>query len=317
MSLARVCYPLRRHAAFLIGLGVALLVSSTVSAVEVGWRPDPRGGIEYIIQLAPQELQGWEGDSVLASSDVPAGLPPIRSYRIVVGTEPLPRETPAPSVDTPPAGTDPPLSGGTAKKTANSANSPPLGFPAVEPAVAVYPSESGPLAPSATWPSNPSDSSPASEFATPQFTPPPQERQFAGEQNTAQRVVHDEINTDSAEVTVNENAVRNSANIRNQPDYPAQGGSPGTAKFNPPGVRKPTPDAAQTPPENGPQDSATGKGWLLSLLAVTTAMGFAGAVFAVWIAWDYRSRYRRLINSEGVDGRDREAAPEYQTVQPD
>lgn len=71
-----------------------LLIAATGIGVDVGWRATSDGRIEYIIQVTPEELQDLDLGDVIAASDVPAGLPPIASYRIVVGRSVLPRELP-------------------------------------------------------------------------------------------------------------------------------------------------------------------------------------------------------------------------------
>lgn len=60
---------------------------------QVGWRPLPEGGIEYIIQINPELLALLQqGDAFC--SDVPPELHDVRSYRIVCGSAPVPREYP-------------------------------------------------------------------------------------------------------------------------------------------------------------------------------------------------------------------------------
>ncbi|NMC19242.1 MAG: hypothetical protein GYA33_02380, partial [Thermogutta sp.] len=70
-------------------LGVACL------GVEVGWRPLPNGGTEYVIRVSPEELADLELGDIIAASDVPPGLPPIKSYRIEVGRGPVERLVPS------------------------------------------------------------------------------------------------------------------------------------------------------------------------------------------------------------------------------
>jgi hypothetical protein len=74
--------------------GASLLVL-LCCGVDVGWQPSTDGGMEYIIQISPEELQNLRPGDILAASDVPPNLPPIRTYRIVVGSGPLPRRLPA------------------------------------------------------------------------------------------------------------------------------------------------------------------------------------------------------------------------------
>ena len=73
--------------------GTVLLVAAVAVGIDVGWQPLPGGGVEYIIQIEPQMLESFE-PGLLAASDVPPHLGQIRSYRIIVGTDDLPREDP-------------------------------------------------------------------------------------------------------------------------------------------------------------------------------------------------------------------------------
>jgi len=81
--------------------------------LDVGWRALPGGGVEYIIQIAPHELEVFKQDKSI-EGDIPAQLRDIRSYRIVVGNEVLPRQDPpkaaaaAPASPTSPAWSWPP-----------------------------------------------------------------------------------------------------------------------------------------------------------------------------------------------------------------
>jgi hypothetical protein len=71
-----------------------LLCLATVAVgVDVGWQRMPNGGMEYIIQLDPQSLESLR-DGQPIQSDLHPKAGEVRSYRIVVGKNPLPRETP-------------------------------------------------------------------------------------------------------------------------------------------------------------------------------------------------------------------------------
>jgi hypothetical protein len=67
--------------------------------LDVGWRPLPGGGVEYIIQIAPHELEVFKQEKSI-EGDIPAHLRDIRSYRIVVGNDVLPRQDPPKSSPT-------------------------------------------------------------------------------------------------------------------------------------------------------------------------------------------------------------------------
>lgn len=66
-------------------------VAALMVGIDVGWQPLPDGGLEYIIQIEPQTV-----DSLIAGEEFFSDLPPevrdVRSYRIKVGTEKLPRK---------------------------------------------------------------------------------------------------------------------------------------------------------------------------------------------------------------------------------
>jgi len=92
-----------------MSMGTVLLgVTWGLVGLDVGWRALPAGGVEYIIQIAPYELEVFKQDKSI-EGDIPSQLRDIRSYRIVVGTDILPREDPpkaastaAPSLAVPP-----------------------------------------------------------------------------------------------------------------------------------------------------------------------------------------------------------------------
>jgi len=69
-------------------------VSLCLLGVDVGWRPIETGGVEYIIQIDPQELNLIRREG--AESSVPVDVKDIRRHRIVIGTDKLPRIAPPP-----------------------------------------------------------------------------------------------------------------------------------------------------------------------------------------------------------------------------
>ena len=68
-----------------------LCLATVAFGVDWGCRPLPEGGIEYIIQIEPDMLPKLAKGEPLFS-DIPPNLRDVRSYRIIVGTEELPRE---------------------------------------------------------------------------------------------------------------------------------------------------------------------------------------------------------------------------------
>ncbi len=68
-----------------------LCLAMTTLGVDVGWRPLPDGGMEYIIQIEPHMIDLLvKGEDILG--DFPPNLMGVPSYRITVGTDELPRE---------------------------------------------------------------------------------------------------------------------------------------------------------------------------------------------------------------------------------
>lgn len=86
---------------------VLVLVCSAALGIEVGWRPLPDGGLEYLVQIEPELLETLREGQVL-QSDVPPQLRDIRRWRISVGRGRLPRQEIAPAAaEAPPDLTDP------------------------------------------------------------------------------------------------------------------------------------------------------------------------------------------------------------------
>jgi len=88
----------------LVGLAVALF------GIDAGWQPLPEGGSEYIIQIEPHMLERLrEGEAI--QSDILPEARGVRSFRVIVGTDELPREKiPVPSKHEKPVTTPPELS---------------------------------------------------------------------------------------------------------------------------------------------------------------------------------------------------------------
>ena len=80
--------------------GITLLLVAAIG-VDVGWKPAENGELEYIIQIAPEQLQ-----SLKTGDEIEVGVRPmlrsVRRYRIVVGTDPLPRQRARPALENAP-----------------------------------------------------------------------------------------------------------------------------------------------------------------------------------------------------------------------
>ena len=80
--------------------GISLLIA-VVIGVDVGWQPTEEGDLEYIIQISPEQVR-----SLRAGDEIEVGVRPmlrsVRRYRIIVGNQPLPRQTARPATGAPP-----------------------------------------------------------------------------------------------------------------------------------------------------------------------------------------------------------------------
>ena len=74
--------------------GITLLLVAAIG-VDVGWKPVENGELEYIIQIAPDQLRSLKSGDAIEVGVRPM-LRPVRRYRIVVGTDPLPRQSARP-----------------------------------------------------------------------------------------------------------------------------------------------------------------------------------------------------------------------------
>jgi hypothetical protein len=123
---------------------VLLGVTWGVLGLNAGWRPLPGGGVEYIIQIAPHEMEVFKQDRVILS-EVPPQVKDIRSYRIQIGNELLPRQDPPQTPSTPasPTAMPGPAKGLPAKRTAPAYNP----FSALTSLAERYPFSQGSAAP--------------------------------------------------------------------------------------------------------------------------------------------------------------------------
>ena len=70
-----------------------ICIAAATMGFDYGWQRLPEGGMQYIIQLDPQTLELLRAGEPI-QSDIPPSAGDIRSYRIVVGTQKLPRDIP-------------------------------------------------------------------------------------------------------------------------------------------------------------------------------------------------------------------------------
>jgi hypothetical protein len=76
-----------------------LLLAAAGVGVDFGWQPIAGGGVEYIIQIEPELLESLASGRADIVSEIPPFLRGVRSYRITVGTGPLPHHGEPPPVE--------------------------------------------------------------------------------------------------------------------------------------------------------------------------------------------------------------------------
>jgi hypothetical protein len=150
----------------------ALLSLATVAVgIGAGWQRLPDGGMEYIIQIEPQMLPMLEGGEEFFS-DIPPDVRDIRSYRIKVGTGPLPKDTPP----------EPPAEPARESPTANEVRWPPAGPGQLPPGQTAAEARPGPF--ESASPQVPSAQGPASGTPAPEaprkLNPPDDSHELAG-----------------------------------------------------------------------------------------------------------------------------------------
>lgn len=80
--------------------GPMLLLAAASVGIDFGWQPIAGGGVEYIIQIEPELLESLASGRADIVSEIPPFLQGVRSYRITVGTGPLPHHgEPPPMAD--------------------------------------------------------------------------------------------------------------------------------------------------------------------------------------------------------------------------
>jgi hypothetical protein len=72
---------------------LALYITAAMLGSDVGWERLQGGGMEYIIQLNPQEIDVIRSGEAIRS-DIHRDAGEVRSYRIQMGTARLPRDIP-------------------------------------------------------------------------------------------------------------------------------------------------------------------------------------------------------------------------------
>lgn len=240
-------------------VSISLLIA--LLGVDVGWRPLSDDTIEYIIQLAPEELEGLSAGDLLAASDVPPDLPPIRAYRIIVGRQALPREVPRPKTAT------------TASSSGEKVSTPRRDSP--EPGQPDNPevSQSSNLA----WPAQSAAASLSEKTRprSPSAGPSPDSDQQSGNRSLS-----------SGPVVVSQQTEAASVEKKNLEGAAAILGASS--------VHKAPPVATTETRAPVPETVLWKRG--VAILSTTTAFSTAGLALAVWAVLDYRSKYLKLLN---------------------
>jgi hypothetical protein len=235
-----------------------LCLAMVTLGVEVGWRPLPDGGFEYIIQIEPQML-GLLARGEEIFSDIPPTVRDVRSYRITVGTGQVLREG---RMEPEPADRSLPGQPGDGDPVASPLSTPPLEEPSVAPAFPglryTHPAPTPPPEKAADDPPGPSEASvsPAPLWEPPLTLPPSADTQPLSESAEKPAYFVDQEKEEGA------------------PSAPEPGnqGEP----------------AAAAPESDKPSPPFT--------LALAGFLGaFGGMLYTGWLAWDYRRRYRALL----------------------
>ena len=236
-----------------------LCLAMVTLGIEGGWRPLPDGGFEYTIQIEPHMLDELARGEALFS-DVPPKVRDVRSYRIIVGTGKLPQEggiEPALG-DRPPAGESVDGAGVTPPLA-----TPPLEDPGGAPAFPGAISEPAP---------------------TPDPQQPPDDPPGPSAPGVSASVPWDRPRTLPAPTD-------------SQP-LPEFDGIPAHFVDQQGNAARPRSDDPQEEAEATPSADAeeTGKPPAPFTLVLAGFLGsFGGMLYTGWLAWEYRRRYRTLL----------------------
>ena len=74
--------------------GVPVLLMIAAMGITYGWQPDDSGGVEYVIQIPPDQLHELERIGEISIAIDPAVQGHVSRVIIKVGNSPLPRITP-------------------------------------------------------------------------------------------------------------------------------------------------------------------------------------------------------------------------------
>jgi hypothetical protein len=281
--------------------GLTMWTAAFLLSVDIGWRPYPGGGLEYIIQIEPHMLDSLkEGEDI--QSVIPPNLGRVRAVRIAVGSAAVPRDA-------------------AAEETISNAASPsPLGS---------EPSRSPPFSPfdQDDSPPNPAETRPEEEQQLPLLNLPPPtgangRPRTSGESFGGFGGANGDFGSLRSEDYSNPLGTRAA-------DLEREGSEPPSATFSSedPGGGSAAEEPQRLPnqsrqavyiEEEGPSantmlkpqlteevEPAADKPWLPFTLCLAALFGsLGGMLYFGWVAWDYRVRYRTLLERLIQTGRD-------------
>ncbi len=275
---------------------------------QVGWRPLPEGGIEYIIQINPELLTLLQqGDTF--SSDVPPQLRDVRSYRIVWGSGPVPREQPLGTATfraTPESGAEATWATQDGRVAApgpvaspKAANVRPPAQPGKQAVAAVDPF----LAERSSAARTPAPDSPEAKARPHGSVQPSPARSLeslwpAGDEQRG-RVAERSADRGGEPPVLEQPPSRTAGNEPKRlpvgsDDRPMSAQwATFVAGVNGNGS---SPSGSSSEQHGGPQPSETPKPWwALTLALAVTFTSLGGSCYLGWIAWEYRRRYRAAL----------------------
>jgi hypothetical protein len=258
---------------------ISLLIAMSTVSIDFGWDYNPGGGINYIVQIEPKQLESIREGTVFDSDlpEVPGG---IRRHQIVIGTnrlphqgEPLPQMTSSPSA---------PSSGLTTPADPRYSNmAPPATSSPMQPPPAATSSLGPTLAPPASLPPSFTNSPPAATNSpTPAATSPTPAPTAPPSQFT-------EPFTPSRTFAPN----RSDSSLNNQP----AANNPAPAS-NPPPISSSQPMVTPKPTIDSTTAAELEKPWMplmVTLMGLFASLG--GNVFLGMVTWSQRVRFSELV----------------------
>lgn len=225
--------------------GSILCVAVLAFGIDAGWQPLPDGGLEYIIQIEPHLLGQLQPDTEIIS-DIDPEAKGVRSVRIRVGTDDLPRRAlPAPAGNSRTLPEDSPVLG-----------------------------QTGPILDPFRLPGHLSGRNETTRHPNQSLVPvEPRSRSAA---------------------TVTSNHVPNPLSLDPR-TRPIDGQTTAYQQETPK-----VPPSEVLPSEVSPSGNGRGEqeippwAWIATLGALAASTG--AMLYLGWVAWDYRSRYRRLLD---------------------